>query len=329
MGLASRCRRPRPGDAISAPEGAGHPAIIILVTVVLAVFVDSFLYGLILPVIPLALSAQTGEPESQRQVCCSKHDTAGPSIGLFMDYISIALSGGLLVSPLIVGVLYETHGYYSVYSVAFALVVLDIVLRLLMIEKRHAAQWLPEVVEDSAGSQSDSDASSASGAAGEREKKIGVAATTAAAAPAQLDAAPKGGLANHHYVRLIKSPRMLAALTGVAVHAAVIVSLEITVPLFVKNTYGWNSTAAGLVLLASMLPSLLSPVIGAISDKYGAKWPSFIGFLLSIPVLVCMRFAEIDSTLAQKVTLVALLTVLGITMGMADSPLMAEITYAI
>ncbi|KAL8357680.1 hypothetical protein RB598_002464 [Gaeumannomyces tritici] len=229
-----------------------------------------------------------------------------------MDYISIALSAGLLVSPLIVGVLYETHGYYSVYSVPFALIVLDIVLHLLMIEKRHPAQWLPEVVEDSAGSQSDSDASSASGAAGEREKKIGVAATTAAAAPAQLDAAPKGGLANHHYVRLIKSPRMLAALTGVAVHAAVIVSLEVTVPLFVKNTYGWNSTAAGLVLLASMLPSLLSPVIGAISDKYGAKWPSFIGFLLSIPV-----------------TLVALLTVPGIAMRMADSPLMAEITYAI
>ncbi|KAL8305903.1 hypothetical protein RB597_003429 [Gaeumannomyces tritici] len=273
----------------------------ILVTVVLNVFIDSFLYGLILPVIPLALPAQTGEPESQRQVCCSKHDTAGPSIGLFMDYISIALSGGLLVSPLIVGVLYETHGYYSVYSVAFALIVLDI---------------LPEVVEDSAGSQSDSSASSASDAAGEQEKKIGVAATTAAAAPAQLDAAPKGGLANHHYVRLIRSPRMLAALTGVAVHAAVIVSLEVTVPLFVKNTYGWNSTAAGLVLLASMLPSLLSPVIGAISDKYGAKWPSFIGFLLSIPVLACLRFAEIDSTLAQKVTLVALLTVLGITMGM-------------
>ncbi|KAL8418857.1 hypothetical protein RB594_002167 [Gaeumannomyces avenae] len=377
----------------------------ILVTVVLAVFIDSFLYGLILPVIPLALSAQTGEPESQRQqwnsilsACFSgalfisspfagayadrsssrrapmlgglvalggatvlpyvgRHiavlalgrvlqglsaaivwsvglallaDTAGPSIGLFMGYVSIALSGDLLVSPLIGGVLYETHGYYSVYSVAFALIVLDIVLRLLMIEKRHAAQWLPEVVEDSAGEQSDSDASSASDAAGEQEKKkIGVTATTAAAAPAQLDAAPKAGLANHRYVRLIKSPRMLAALTGVAVHAAVIVSLEVTVPLFVKNTYGWNSTAAGLVLLASMLPSLLSPVISAISDKYGAKWPSFIGFLLSIPVLVCLRFAEIDSTLAQKVTLVALLTVLGITMGTADSPLMAEITYAI
>ncbi|KAL8392275.1 hypothetical protein RB595_002464 [Gaeumannomyces hyphopodioides] len=382
----------------------------ILVTVVLAVFIDSFLYGLILPVIPLALSSQTGVPESQRQqwnsilsacfsgalfisspfagayadrsssrrvpmlaglvalggatvlLCVGRHivvmalgrvlqglsaaivwsvglallaDTAGPNIGLFMGYVSIALSGGLLVSPLVGGVLYETHGYYSVYSVAFALIALDIVLRLLMIEKRHAAQWLPEVVEEAAGEQSDSDASSASDPAGEQEKKIGLTATTAEtrgsplspAAPPQLDA-PKG-LASHRYVRLIRSPRMLAALTGVAVHAAVIVSLEVTVPLFVKNTYGWNSTAAGLVLLASMLPSLLSPVIGAISDKYGAKWPSFAGFFLSIPVLVCLRFAEIDSTLAQKVTLVALLTVLGMTMGMADSPLMAEITYAI
>lgn len=41
----------------------------ILATVVLAVFIDSFLYGLILPVIPLALASQTGVLESESQVC--------------------------------------------------------------------------------------------------------------------------------------------------------------------------------------------------------------------------------------------------------------------
>ncbi|KLU86403.1 membrane transporter [Magnaporthiopsis poae ATCC 64411] len=314
----------------------------ILVTVVLAVFIDSFLYGLILPVIPLALASQTGVLESESQqwnsilsACFSgalflASPLAGAyadksSIGLFMGYVSIALSAGLLISPLIGGLLYEHFGYYATYSAAFALVALDIVLRLLMIEKRHAAQWLPEAAASPAKAPSrvESDLESRPSTATE-EKEMGLKKTAAAYRAPR----PKG-LKNHRYVQLITSPRMLATLTGVAVHAIVIVSLEVTVPLFVKNTYGWNSTAAGLVLLASMLPSLLSPVIGAISDRYGAKWPTFAGFLLSIPILISLRFAEGESDIGHKATLISLLFVLGITMGLADSPMMAEITYAI
>lgn len=182
-------------------------------------------------------------------------DTAGSSIGLFMGYVSIALSAGLLISPLIGGLLYEHYGYYATYSAAFALVALDVILRLLMIEKRHAAQWLPEAAAagEKAPPRVELDLPSRPDMAME-EKEMGLKAAAASRAHR-----PKG-LATHRYVQLITSPRMLATLTGVAVHAIVIVSLEVTVPLFVKNTYGWNSTGAGLVLLASMLPSLLSPV---------------------------------------------------------------------
>ena len=34
------------------------------------------------------------------------------------------------------------------------------------------------------------------------------------------------------------------------------------VPLFVEQTFGWNSTGAGLIFLTIFIPSFLSPFIG-------------------------------------------------------------------
>lgn len=58
-----------------------------------------------------------------------------------MGYVSLATVGGLLTSPVLGGVVYQKGGYYSVFVVAFTFIVLDILLRLLVIERSSAAQW--------------------------------------------------------------------------------------------------------------------------------------------------------------------------------------------
>lgn len=71
-------------------------------------------------------------------------DTMGDKIGVSVGYVSISLSLGLFVSPLLGGAIYGGAGYYAVYYIAFAFIFLDIVLRLLMIEKKIARQWIQE-----------------------------------------------------------------------------------------------------------------------------------------------------------------------------------------
>lgn len=101
------------------------------------------------------------------------------------------------------------------------------------------------------------------------------------------------------------------------------------VPLYVKDTFHWNSTAAGLLFVCVMIPGFASPLVGKLSDRFGARWLSVAGFAISIPPLVCLHLVT-SNTIEHKILLCALLALLGATiMALATTPLMAEMTYAI
>ena len=130
-------------------------------------------------------------------------DTVGKEIGKSMGYVNIAMSVGLLISPVIGGAVYAAAGYWAVYYVAFALILCDIALRLVLIEKKVARQWaadgdlgvpspnLPGELAESAGGSTPSPASSS-------EKP------------------------RHPHWELIRSRRILAVLLGVVVEAGLV-----------------------------------------------------------------------------------------------------------
>ncbi|KAL8769131.1 MAG: hypothetical protein Q9209_004765 [Squamulea sp. 1 TL-2023] len=69
-------------------------------------------------------------------------DTVGQKeIGQVMGYISISMSVSILVAPLLGGVVYHHGGYFGVFYMAFALIMVDIILRTVMIEKKVARKW--------------------------------------------------------------------------------------------------------------------------------------------------------------------------------------------
>ena len=98
--------------------------------------------------------------------------------------------------------------------------------------------------------------------------------------------------------------------------------------LFLQTTFSWTSTAAGIFFLTLFLPGFIAPLVGWISDKYGAKWPSFGGFCAGVPLLVCLRFVS-QNTIEQKVLLGFLLALLGCAFAFSGVPLMAEVSYVI
>lgn len=239
---------------------------------------------------------------------------------------------GTLIGPFLAGIIYARLGYYAVFAVVLGVIAFDFSLRLLMIEKKTAAKWLFEGENEnetrnenevaSTGtatttSNSGSDASSATlrseQADGEHftsERPDETSTLLPRAAPPQEK---KTSWFSHQFPAmaiLLSSSRLRAAVYGCFTCATVTASFDAILPMFVKRTLHWDSAGAGLIFLALTVPSLFGTVIGGISDRYGARRVSLVGFALTTPSLVLLGLVH-DNTLVDKILLPIILVSVG------------------
>ncbi|KIW13504.1 hypothetical protein PV08_08692 [Exophiala spinifera] len=241
--------------------------------------------------------------------------------GQAMGYVGMATSLGVLVAPLIGGVVYERSGYYAVFGVTFAVIGLDILLRLALVEKRHAARWLQSETPPVSSAPSHNDIELQNRAEPQTDagkEAVGTATTTT---PSPAVASPKRKLPTLFV--LLKSRRILVAFWGSMVVSMTMTAIDSTLPLFVNQIFGWNSLGAGLVFLALIAPTLAGPLIGYWTDKYGPRWFAASGLLFCVPFWVLLRLIDHDNT-NQAVLLCALLVLLGAATTLVMISLMAE-----
>jgi MFS family permease len=388
----------------------------ITITVAFAIFTDIFVYGIIVPVIPFALTERAGVPEQDIQywisillaiygaallitapfcgwladrsssrrtplllgllalagstvmLCVGRSigviaagrvlqgmsaavvwvvglallvDTVGgDQIGQAMGYVGLAMSLAVLLAPLLGGVVFERAGYYSVWAMAFGLIGLDILMRLVMVERKIAVRWdgrfepkRAEVLDGDGG-----------GVAKELEEKTGGTESEddktkepLSDSPIDNDPDRQQDTSNAHnkwfnrlppVLKLLASRRLLSALWAVLIQSCLLTSFDSVLPLFTKNTFRWNATGAGLIFLPIVIPTFVGPYIGHLSDKQGPRWYATAGFIGCCPFLILLRLVDHNS-LKQKVLLCALLALIGLFLTLALTPVMAEVTYAV
>jgi len=266
-------------------------------------------------------------------------DTVGSAeIGEAMGYVGMAMSLAVLVAPLLGGVVFDKAGYDAVFAMGYALIGLDVVMRVFMVEKKIAKRWVKEEeiqeaeIETSAVRQKDTDGITSLPKEKEPSSEELKKQDTPPLEPANPDAPGATSWTKRlpPLFLLLTSRRLLASLWGCLIQASLLTSFDAILPIFVRDTFGWDSTGAGLIFLPVVVPSFMGPIIGWTSDKYpnGARWLATIGFIAASPILILMRLVSYDS-MKQKVLLCALLALLGLTLTMVLVPLMAEITYAV
>lgn len=244
-----------------------------------------------------------------------------------------------MISPLIGGVVYNKAGYYPVYYICFGLIAVDIALRLALIEKRTALQWVDEDVSEeslpSSASADDTPAHSVeriSAVNGDLEKQSVQAPQAAQQTEPERLVPTDRQLPRRSKVPpiilLLKSRRLLTALWGITVQASLTTAFDTTLPLFVQATFNWDSIGAGLIFLCLIVPSFLAPGVGILSDRCGPRWLVVGGFIYAVPLWVCLRFVDHNS-INQKVLLCALLVLIGVSLVVVMGPLIAEITYCV
>lgn len=269
------------------------------------------------------------------------------------------MSVAVLVAPLLGGIVLEKGGYAAVFAMAYGLLAADILFRLLLIEKKEAIRWTTHngAIQRSIGTNptpaqlpthsTDAKAKLAlslriqTAATNKRVSKasidfhdsvisspisqVSVASSWSPTAPLPPPP-PEPRLPP--IITLLGSTRLLFALWGVIVQAALLTAFDSTIPLYVRDMFGWSSVGAGLIFLPLLLPSILNPIIGRLVDRFGPRWFATAGFFFAAPFLVLLRLVDHDS-LRQKVLLCALLVFLGVCISLMVGPLMAEVAWIV
>ncbi|KAL8921724.1 MAG: hypothetical protein Q9172_003873 [Xanthocarpia lactea] len=231
-------------------------------------------------------------------------DTVGrDNIGQWMGTALSSSSFGLIVSPLLGGIVYAKAGYMSVFAMALALIVFDIGMRLVMIEKKKAAQYKPL---DALAPENGFYGTFTHEGSPVREPSNGSTQARKPQDDSQSSLLPnepqKTGTRQSKMpviLILLGIPRLLAAIYGIFVNVSILTAFDGVLPLYVKKLFGWNSLEAGLIFLCLAIPALTGPVVGKLSDKLGPRWIAVAGCSLTAPPLVLLRLVDHDS-LEQK-----------------------------
>ena len=249
-------------------------------------------------------------------------------IGFFIGCFSSSSNVGLLVSPFLGGLVYSQAGYYVLFAMLFAIIFFDILLRLVLVEKRDAKNWTERPKYDSYGACIDILEQGRKTDLQQKQLEINNNITESVANPSREEQyssstgeGERARMADNNspikfhartasIITLLKSPRLSVAIYGIFVNYALLATFDGALPLFVKRTFGWGSLGAGLIFLCIALPTLIAPLVGMLSDKYGPRWIAVCGFVLNAPSLVLLRQITHDAT-EQVVLLCVLLALFG------------------
>lgn len=246
----------------------------------------------------------------------------GSNIAQLMGYPSIAMSLGMIISPLIGGVVYEREGYYAVFGVCFGILILDVLLRIIMKEptKRFSGRNSDEDHNQRASDNVAPDLDV------ENTLEMVKTAATIPADPENTPApAPKAGMT---MLKLFRTPRVLAALLVSIVMGWLFSAFDAILTVHLAEVFSFNSLQAGLMFLCIGIPQFVGPLVGYIADKYGSRWVVSGGFVALAPFLILLRLPDHNTT-QQIVLFAALLCLVGIACSVIAVPLMGELTNAV
>ncbi|KAL9024625.1 MAG: hypothetical protein Q9196_006379 [Gyalolechia fulgens] len=262
-------------------------------------------------------------------------DTVGrENIGQWMGTALSSSSFGLIVSPLLGGIVYAKAGYMTVFAMALALIVVDILMRLIMIEKKTAVKYKSAEAVTPANAfygtftnqQQPSDHGQVHGSTSSGKPQDLSDHSSLLPKGSKEPARKKGNMPT--ILVLLSMPRLLAAIYGIFVNVSILAAFDGVLPLYVKKLFGWDSLAAGLIFLCLAIPALTGPLVGKLSDKVGPRWIAVAGCSLTAPPLILLRLVAHDST-EQKILLCGLLVCCGFTLILIVSPVAADLSAVV
>ncbi|KAJ5360542.1 hypothetical protein N7517_009733 [Penicillium concentricum] len=200
-------------------------------------------------------------------------------MGKIAGLTSTLVSAGTCSGPVIAGFLFGIGGYWTAWAGAALFLVVDIIMRLLMIEK-------PQKRRDTA-------CQSYNGCLCVEEH--GHSSDTEPLLDGDRSSTTEEMGGWRLYVCLFRQPRFTAGILSYFVFALFIASFESTIAMHVRDAFGWGVFPVGLLFASIQGPGIiLAPFVGLLKDRVGSRVPTTVGFISIAPFLWVLGVAGDD-----------------------------------
>ena len=247
------------------------------------------------------------------------NEVVGPeNLGTAMGYTTMGLSFGLMIGPVIGGVLYDYFGYFLVFVPILCLLSLETVLRAMIVvepkplrhpEPSRKSSQGEQVVNTQESHQTPGDVPTESDTLLKIPKESGASKTSA-------------------YLVLLSSGPFVVTLVGLLVLNSVACGFDSILTPYLHDTFGIHAGSAGALFLTLAIPMLLTPIFGKLTDSYGPKLLTTIGLLLLIPPIILSSFVSRE-TMRGIPKLAVLLSFIGLAFAIALPPIRVEATLVV
>lgn len=229
------------------------------------------------------------------------------------------------MAPAAGGILYQKAGYTGVFALASSILLIDIAMRFLLIEKSSASKYKDEDEDINGGILEPPVEESTSEANNEEDSLLW-----------KQEAEHYKIVPSEH--KLIKAfpilsclgnPRFLTTFFLAMTQAGIIASFDATIPTVALEYFDVGSLQAGLLFVATVVPCLiLGPLAGWMVDRYGPKPIAVFGYGSLVPALILLRLVHPGGS-QQMIRFVILLAVCGVGLASIGAPAMVDGSFLV
>jgi MFS family permease len=215
-------------------------------------------------------------------------DNAGPEhLGKLMGVAMSIVTAGIIGGPMVSGAILQLVGYWAAWSAPMAVLTLNIIARLIVIENQHPLFNLPSSSDTQDFSSVFSNDTTTIVSVGEATSLLSNGLDTYHSYKAYPAAdQPENAPTNGFYCTMLRDARVLAGLVSALMFACMMSGFDATLPLHLRDVFGWRSLPIGMTFLALQIPNIfLSPLAGWLRDRHGLRYPTTVGWSLMAPLL--------------------------------------------
>jgi len=219
-------------------------------------------------------------------------------------------------------VVYKKAGLGAVSALALAILGVDFLMRLLVIEKKVAARYDKELAGPDADENDDDQEDSGDGEADEDTPLLGSKAEDDSfrIPPNQASIVQRIPI-----LYCLSSPSLLAAQLVALIQAVLLAAFDATIPTHAEELYGFDSLKAGLLFVPLGVLNLIGgPIAGWAVDRYGTKWVAALGYAYLVIPLTLLRLPGAEPLETQVALYASLLGLTGVGLAAIGSPSIVE-----